>query len=159
MSTSWGSLLTTSPTATSSLLFGLATYGFLGGRDGLLCGVNLRALDDGSGGGRPQLGNDGRRAPETERATDTTEGVGEAARLGLLSRADCGWGGSIDFLPVGGLLALVFETVDDRLIVRCREANVELKRREDEAIGPETALLVDTTESRLEERFGMGSAL
>jgi hypothetical protein len=57
------------------------------------------------------------------------------------------------------LLALVFETVDDRLIVRCREANVELKRREDEAIGPETALLVDTTESRLEERFGMGSAL
>jgi hypothetical protein len=158
MSTSSGSLFTTSPTATSSLLLGLATYGFLGGRDGLLCGFDLRALDDGSGGGGPQLGTDGRRAPETERATDTTEGVGEAARLRLLARAECGWDGSIDFLLLG-LLALVFETVDDRLMVRCREANVELNRREDEAIGPETALLVDTTESRLEERFGMGSAL
>lgn len=153
MSTSSGSLFTTSPTATSSLLFGFATYGFLGGRDGLLCGFDLRALDDGSEGGGPHLGTDGRRAPETERATDTTEGVGEPARLGLLARD-----GSIDFLLVE-LLPLVFETVDDRLIVRCREANVELKRREDEAIGPETALLVDTTESRLEERLGMGSAL
>ena len=114
---------------------------------------DLRALDDGSGGGGPQLGNASLRAPETERATDTTEGVGEAARLGLLARAECGWDGSIDFLLVG-LLALVFETVEDRLVVRCREANVELKSREVEASGPETDLLVDTTESRLEERFG-----
>jgi hypothetical protein len=49
--------------------------------------------------------------------------------------------------------------VDDRLMVRCREANVELKSLEDEAIGPETDLFVDTTESLLEERFGMGLAL
>ena len=45
------------------------------------------------------------------------------------------------------------------LVVRCREANVELKSLEDDAIGPETDLLVDTTESLLEERFGIGSAL
>jgi hypothetical protein len=54
---------------------------------------------------------------------------------------------------------LGLETVEDRLVVRCREENVELKSLEDEAIGPETDLFVDTTESRLEERFGMGSAL
>jgi hypothetical protein len=51
------------------------------------------------------------------------------------------------------------EAVEVRLIVRCREANVELKSLEDEAIGPETDLLVDTTESLLDERFGMGSGL
>jgi hypothetical protein len=158
MSTSSGSLLTTSPTATSSLLFGLATYCFLGGCDGLLCGFDLLALNDRSGGGGPQLGRDDRRAPETERAIDTTEGVGDAARLGSPARVECGWNGSTDFLPAR-LLALLFEIVDDRLIVRCREANVELESREDEPIGPETDLLVDTTESRLEERFGMGSAL
>ena len=51
--------------------------------------------------------------------------------------------------------------MEDKLVVRCREANVELKSLEDDAIGPETDLLVDTTESRLEDRlgFGTGSAL
>jgi hypothetical protein len=51
------------------------------------------------------------------------------------------------------------EPVEVMLVVRCREANVELKSLEDDAIGPETDLLVDTTESLLEERFGIGSAL
>lgn len=163
MSTSTGSLLTTSPTATSSLLFGLATYGFLEeGIGGLLilCGVDFRRFDDeDSEGGGPQLGN-GRRAPETERETvDTSEGVGEAARLALIARSGCGWEGSIDLLLAAGLLELGLETVDERLIVRCREANVELKSLEVDAIGPETDLFVDTTESRLAERFGVASAL
>jgi hypothetical protein len=56
------------------------------------------------------------------------------------------------------LLAFGLETVDDRLVVRCREANVELNSLEDDAIGPETDRLMDMTESRLEERFGTGSA-
>ena len=162
MSTSTGSLLTTSPTATSSLLFGLATYGFLEGIGGLLilCGVDFRRFGNGgSGGGGPQLGNS-RRAPETEReTTDTSEGVGEATRIAWLARGGCGCDGSIELLPAAGLLELGLETVDDRLIVRCREANVELKSLEVEAIGPETDLFVDTTESRLAERFGVGSAL
>src|SRR6266851_871796 len=117
MSTSAGSLLTTSPTATSSLLFGLATYGFLGGCGSLLCGVDFDGRR-GSGGGGPQLGRDGRRWPETERETpDTLEGVGEAARLVWLARGRRGWDGSIDFLPAE-LLALGLETVDERLVVR-----------------------------------------
>jgi hypothetical protein len=48
------------------------------------------------------------------------------------------------------------EAVEFRLVVRCREANVELKSLEDEPIGPETDRLLDTTESLLEQRFGMG---
>jgi hypothetical protein len=55
-------------------------------------------------------------------------------------------------------LELGLETVDDRLMVRCRDANVELKSLEVELIGPETDLFVDMTESRLAERFGVGSA-
>jgi hypothetical protein len=53
------------------------------------------------------------------------------------------------------------EAVEFRLVVRCREANVELKSLEDEPIGPETDRLLDTIESLLEQRFGtgMGSAL
>lgn len=49
------------------------------------------------------------------------------------------------------------EAVEFRLIVRCREANVELKSlEEDEPIGPETDRLLDATESLLEQRLGMG---
>ena len=97
--------------------------------------------------------------PKTECATDKTEHI-EAAHLRLLTCIECRWDGSIDLRPAG-LLALVFETetVDDMLMVRCCEANMELKSWEDKAIGPETDLLVDSTESQLEERFGMGSAL
>lgn len=101
----------------------------------------------------------GRREPKTEREIpDASEGVGETARLAWLARRGCGWDGSKGFLPPG-LLAMGPSAVDDRLMVRCREANVELKSLEDEAIGPETDLFVDTTESLLEERFGMGLAL
>src|ERR1700761_1441038 len=78
MSTSSGSLLTTSPTATSSLLLGLATYGFLGGgSSGLLFGGDLCMLEDGRGG-QPHVGRVDREAPEKEReAPGASEGVGE----------------------------------------------------------------------------------
>jgi len=55
-------------------------------------------------------------------------------------------------------LGTELEVAEDRLVVRCREAKVELKSLEVEAIGPETDLFEDTTESLLEERFGIGSA-
>ena len=48
------------------------------------------------------------------------------------------------------------EAVEFRLVVRCRDANVELKNLEDEPIGPETDRLLDATESLLEQRFGIG---
>ena len=53
------------------------------------------------------------------------------------------------------------EAVEFRLVVRCRDANVELKNLEDEPIGPETDRLLVATEILLEQRFGigMGSAL
>jgi len=57
------------------------------------------------------------------------------------------------------LLGTEFVVVELRLIVRCREAKVELKSLEVEAIGPETDLFDDTTESLLKERVGTGSAL
>jgi len=139
------------------LLFGLATYGFLDGSGGLLLGGTFCAFGDGSGGGRPHVGYEGRREPEAEReTTDAFEGVGETARLKWLARRGCGWASSSGFLPPG-LLAMGLEVVEFRLIVRCREANVELKSLEDEPIGPETDRLLDTTESLLEQRFGMGT--
>ena len=106
ISTSSGRLLTTSPTATSSLLFGLATYGFLGGSDALFFGVNFCGFDDGigRGGGRPHVGYEGLRVPKTERerkceTPDTSEGVGETVRLVWPLRRGCGWDGSSGFLP------------------------------------------------------------
>ncbi|KAI0291728.1 hypothetical protein BC826DRAFT_470952 [Russula brevipes] len=114
ISTFSGSLLTTSPTATSNLLFGLATYGFLAGSGGLL-GGNLWV---GSGGGRSRY--DGRRAPLPERETkDAFEGVGETARLVWLGRGGSGCDGSNGVLLPSGLLELGLETVEDRLVVRC----------------------------------------
>ena len=108
-------------------------------------------------GGRPHVGSVERGgAPEKERETpDASEGVGEAASLVLPTRERWRREGSTDFLPEL-LLGTEFGAVEDRLIVRCREANVELNSLEDEAIGPDTDLLEDTTESRLEHRFGMG---
>jgi len=86
----------------------------------------------------PELGN-GRRAPETEgKITDTLEGVGEAVCLTWIERRGCGWDGSIDLLLATGFLGLGLETVDGRLMARRREAKVELKSLEVEAIGPET---------------------
>ena len=77
--------------------------------------------------------------PETEgKTTDTLEGVGEAACLTWIERRGCGWDGSIDLLLAAGLLELGLETVDGRLMARWREAKVELKSLEVEAIGPET---------------------
>jgi hypothetical protein len=139
----------------------LATYGFLCGSGGLFLKGDLSGFEgkDNRGGGRPHDGCVGRRGAEKEReATDATEGVGEVARLAWPARNGWRREGSTDFLPE--LLGTEFEVVEDRLIVRCREANVELKSREDDAIfGPDTDLLVDTTESRLEDRFGMSGAL
>ena len=49
------------------------------------------------------------------------------------------------------LLAMGLEAVEFRLVVRCRDANVEPKNpdSEDEPIGPETDRLLDATESLL----------
>ena len=157
MSTSSGSLLTTSPTATSSLLLGLATYGFLGGGNGLLFGGDLCTFEDNRG--RPHVGCVGRVALVKERETpEASEGVGETVRLKWLAWERWRREGSIDLLP-GLLSGAGLEVVEDRLMVRCREEKVELKSLEVEAMGPETDLFEDTTESLLEERFGMGTAL
>jgi len=112
-------------------------------------------LEDGRGG-RPQVGRVVREAPEKERETpETSEGVGETVRLKWLAwRRE----GSIDLLPGSLVGTAELEVVEDRLVVRCREAKVELNSLEVEAMGPETDRFEDTTESLLEERFGMGSA-
>ena len=52
-----------------------------------------------------------------------------------------------------------FVIIELRLIVRCRETKVELKSLEVEAIGLETNLFNDTTESLLKEQVGTGSVL
>ena len=110
--------------------------------------------------GRPHVGYVGRVLPAKEReTTEASEGVGETVRLKWLAWEGCRREGSIDFLPGLLLSGTGLEVAEVRLMVRCREAKVELKSLDVAVMGPETDLFEDTTESLLEERFGMGIAL
>ena len=79
-------------------------------------------LEDGRGG-QPHVGRVDREAPEKEReAPGASEGVGETVRLKWLAWEGWRREGSMDLLT--GLLAgtAELEVVEDRLVVRCREA-------------------------------------
>lgn len=161
-----GNLLTTSPTATSSLFFGLGTYSVLGG--GFLGGVNIVGRGNDCLGARDHVDIDEvERAgtpldlelhPEKERVCncekdEASEKVGDAVHF-VRPVSALGLAG----VPTVRLTGVADEeTSDDKLVVRCRDANVELEGFEDEGvIGPETDRAEeDTVDKRLVDLLGV----
>jgi hypothetical protein len=143
-----GSLLTTSPTATSSLLLGSAMYVFLDATGAFLCGVEPRGIVDNEGrGARDQvdIDVDEREGPRTE-----CEYVEESEKRGDPLRLLCPvCARELKGVPEGRLTGV--EVDAERLVVRCRDANVEPCK--ENPSGPDTDRLVDMLDIWLDGRL------
>ncbi len=165
-----GSLLMTSPTATSSLFFGLATYGFLAGRcdDPLTDGGDFGLAVNERRGARPHVPSDeGGRARfrldlPCERFRldlpceyDASENAGETVRAPVWAR------GRDEDVEGRGRFTMGGVTNDDAfevtLLVRCLDENVvpnsDVELPPELDIGPETEREDDATDMRLELRL------
>ena len=157
---STGSLFTTSPTATSSLFFGFATYGFLGLAVGMREGGDLCCVGNDKRGARPhvdcELDVEGRGRLRLDLPVDrpASEYAGELARVPPV----CARGRDSDpvdgsgRLGMGGVASELFEVV---LFVRCLDENVvpysdPLLFEPD--MGPETERDEEAIDIRLELR-------
>lgn len=141
-----GSLLTTSPTATSSLLLGFAMYVFLG------CGIFFWGVEPLGSVPREYLGARDQVDVEVEardgfkRETDeVSETLGEPVRLGgfVAVRERNG-------VPEVRRIGLAVEPV--KLVVRCREAKVE-PNSENPPDGPDTEREEDRLDNWLSGRL------